>query len=133
MGQVWLAGQLSPVRRQVALKLIRAGIYDEAVLRRFESERQSLAIMDHPAIAKVFDAGTTPLGRPFFAMEYVPGVPITDYCDHHKLTIRNRLGLFIQACEGVQHAHQKAVIHRDDDRPLGRCLGSRIGRVPPEA
>jgi serine/threonine protein kinase len=113
MGQVWLAGQLSPVRRQVALKLIRTGIYDEAVLRRFESERQSLAIMDHPAIAKVFEAGTTPLGRPFFAMEYVPGVPITDYCDHHKLTIRSRLELFIQACEGVQHAHQKAVIHRD--------------------
>ncbi len=113
MGQVWLATQLEPVRRQVALKLIRAGMYDEFVLQRFQSERQSLAIMDHPAIAKVFDAGTTPLGQPYFVMEYVPGLPITDYCDQHKLDIRSRLALFILACEGVQHAHQKAVIHRD--------------------
>jgi len=113
MGQVWLADQTSPVRRQVALKLIKAGMYDEAVVQRFQSERQSLAIMDHPAIAKVFDAGATPQGQPYFVMEYVPGLPITEYCDRKKLKIRDRLALFIQACEGVQHAHQKAIIHRD--------------------
>jgi hypothetical protein len=113
MGQVWLAEQTSPVRREVALKLIKAGMYDEAVVQRFQSERQSLAIMDHPAIAKVFDAGTTPQGQPYLVMEYVPGLPITDYCDQHKLKIKDRLEIFIQACEGVQHAHQKAIIHRD--------------------
>jgi eukaryotic-like serine/threonine-protein kinase len=113
MGQVWLAEQLSPVRRPVALKLIKAGMYDEAVIQRFQSERQSLAIMDHPAIAKVFDAGATPQGQPYFVMEYVPGLPITEYCDQHGLNIGDRLQLFIQACAGVQHAHQKAIIHRD--------------------
>ncbi len=113
MGQVWLADQTAPVRRQVALKLIKAGMYDESVVQRFQAERQSLAIMDHPAIAKVFDAGTTPQGQPYFVMEYVPGLPITDYCDQKKLKIADRLELFIQACEGVQHAHQKAIIHRD--------------------
>jgi eukaryotic-like serine/threonine-protein kinase len=113
MGQVWLAEQTSPVRRQVALKLIKAGMYDETVVQRFQSERQSLAIMDHPAIAKVFDAGTTPHGQPYFVMEYVPGLPITEYCDQKKLKIADRLELFIQACEGVQHAHQKAILHRD--------------------
>src|ERR1700728_3903697 len=112
MGQVWLAEQLAPVRRQAAVKLIKAGMYDEAVVQRFQSERQSLAIMDHPAIAKVFDAGTTPQGQPYFVMEYVPGLPITEYCDLHMVTIRQRLALFIQACDGVQHAHQKAFIHR---------------------
>jgi eukaryotic-like serine/threonine-protein kinase len=113
MGQVWLAEQTEPVRRQVALKLIKAGMYDDAVLKRFQSERQSLAIMNHPAIAKVFDAGATPDGQPFFVMEYVPGVPIADYCDQKRLNIRERLELFIKVCEGVQHAHQKAIIHRD--------------------
>jgi serine/threonine protein kinase/tetratricopeptide (TPR) repeat protein len=113
MGQVWLAEQISPVRRQVALKLIRAGMYDETVMQRFQAERQSLAIMDHPAIAKVFDAGSTPQGQPYFVMEYVPGLPITEYCDRKKLKIVDRLELFLQACEGVQHAHQKAIIHRD--------------------
>jgi eukaryotic-like serine/threonine-protein kinase len=113
MGQVWLAEQMSPVRRQVALKLIKAGMYDEAVVQRFQSERQSLAIMDHSAIAKVFDAGATPHGQPYFVMEYVSGLPITDYCDQKKLKIADRLELFIQVCEGVQHAHQKAIIHRD--------------------
>jgi non-specific serine/threonine protein kinase/serine/threonine-protein kinase len=113
MGQVWLADQISPVRRQVALKLIKAGMYDEAVVQRFQAERQSLAIMDHPAIAKVFDAGATPQGQPYFVMEYVPGLPITEYCDRKKLKVGERLELFIQACEGVQHAHQKAIIHRD--------------------
>jgi len=113
MGQVWLAEQTEPVRRRVALKLIKGGMYDDSALRRFQSERQSLAIMEHPAIAKVFDAGATPDGQPYFVMEYVPGVSITEYCDKKKLRIRERLDLFIQACEGVQHAHQKAIIHRD--------------------
>ena len=113
MGQVWLAEQTEPVRRLIALKLIRSGMFDAAVVHRFQAERQSLAIMDHPAIAKVFDAGTTPMGQPYFAMEYVAGLPITDYCDEKKLGIRERLSLFLQVCEGVQHAHQKAIIHRD--------------------
>jgi len=113
MGQVWLAEQTAPLRRQVALKLIRVGMYDESVLQRFESERQSLATMNHPSIAKVFDAGTTPDGQPYFAMEYVPGLPITQYCDGKRLKISERLQLFVQVCEGVQHAHQKAIMHRD--------------------
>jgi serine/threonine protein kinase len=113
MGQVWLAEQLMPVRRPVALKLIKAGVYDESVAHRFQSQRQSLAIMDHPAIAKVFEAGATPQGQPYFVMEYVPDLPITDYCDEHRLGIRRRLELLIQVCEGVQHAHHKAIIHRD--------------------
>jgi len=113
MGEVWLAEQREPVRRRVAIKLIKAGMDTREVVARFESERQALALMDHPAIAKVFDAGSTPDGRPYFAMEYVPGIPITAYCDKHKLTITKRLELFMRVCEGVQHAHQKAVIHRD--------------------
>ena len=113
MGEVWLAEQKQPVRRRVALKLIKAGMDTREVVARFESERQALALMDHPAIAKVFDAGSTPQGRPYFVMEYVAGMPITDYCDKHKITTRERLELFIHVCEGVQHAHQKAVIHRD--------------------
>lgn len=113
MGHVWLAEQTEPVHRRVALKLIRAGIYDGSLLQRFQSERQSLAIMEHPTIAKVFDAGTTPEGQPYFAMEYVDGSTITDYCDRKKLGIRERLKLFLQVCDGVQHAHQKAIIHRD--------------------
>jgi serine/threonine protein kinase len=88
-------------------------MYDAVAVQRFQSERQSLAIMEHPAIAKVFDAGTTPEGQPYLAMEYVNGVPITEYCDRKKLSIRERLRLFMQVCEGVQHAHQKAIIHRD--------------------
>ena len=113
MGQVWLAEQTAPVQRQVALKLIRTGMYDQAVLQRFQSERQSLAMMDHPSIAKVFDAGATADGQPYFVMEYVQGVSIIAYCDQHHLKIRDRLELFIKVCEGVQHAHQKAIIHRD--------------------
>jgi serine/threonine protein kinase len=105
MGQVWLAEQSAPLRRQVALKLIRAGVYDDAVLKRFQSERQSQAIMDHPAIAKVFDAGATLDGQPYFVMEYVQGVSITTYCDQHHLKIRERLELFLNVCDGVQHAH----------------------------
>jgi serine/threonine protein kinase len=113
MGEVWLAEQRQPVRRRVAIKLIKVGMDTKEVVARFESERQALALMDHPAIAKVFDAGSTPEGRPYFVMEYVPGLPITEYCDKHKLTIRQRLELFIRVCDGVQHAHQKAIIHRD--------------------
>jgi eukaryotic-like serine/threonine-protein kinase len=113
MGQVWLAEQTSPVRRQVALKLIKSGFHDESAVQRFQAERQSLAIMEHPAIAKVFEAGTTELGQPYLVMEFVPGLPITEYCDQRKLKIADRLELFIQVCEGVQHAHQKAIIHRD--------------------
>jgi eukaryotic-like serine/threonine-protein kinase len=113
MGQVWLAEQTAPLQRLVALKLIRAGVSDNILLERFESERQSLARMNHPAIAKVFDAGTTSGGTPYFVMEYVSGIPITLYCDQKRLAIRQRLELFLKVCEGVQHAHQKAILHRD--------------------
>ncbi len=113
MGEVWLADQIEPVRRRVAVKLIKPGASSRAVIARFESERQALALMDHPAIAKVFDAGTTPAGAPYFVMEYIAGMPITSYCDTHRLTTRQRLDLFARVCEGVQHAHQKAIIHRD--------------------
>jgi eukaryotic-like serine/threonine-protein kinase len=113
MGEVWLAEQTEPVRRRVALKLIKAGMDTNEVVARFESERQALAMMDHPAIAKVFEAGSTAAGRPSFVMEYVPGVPITEHCDTHRLPTRDRLELFTKICEGIQHAHQKAIIHRD--------------------
>jgi tetratricopeptide (TPR) repeat protein len=113
MGEVWLAEQKEPVRRRVAIKLIKAGMDTREVVARFESERQALALMDHPAIAKVFDAGSTMQGAPYFVMEYVAGVPITTYCDNHRLSTRDRLELFMHVCEGVQHAHQKAIIHRD--------------------
>jgi serine/threonine protein kinase/tetratricopeptide (TPR) repeat protein len=140
MGQVWLAEQISPVRRPVAVKFIRAGMYDESVAKRFQAERQSLAIMDHPVIAKVFDAGATPHGQPYFVMEYVPGLPITEYCDQKKLKITARLELFIQACEGVQHAHQKAIIHRDlkpanilvveiDGKPVPRIIDFGLAKA----
>ena len=113
MGQVWLAEQTAPLQRLVAIKLIRAGVSDNVLLERFESERQALARMNHPAIAKVYDAGTAPDGTPYFVMEYVPGIPITLYCDQKRLSIRQRLELFLKVCEGVQHAHQKAILHRD--------------------
>jgi len=113
MGEVWRAEQTHPFHRTVALKLIKAGMDTRAVVARFDSERQALALMEHPNIAKVFDASATPEGRPYFVMEYVAGLPITDYCDKHRLTIPQRLELFIQVCEGVQHAHQKGIIHRD--------------------
>jgi non-specific serine/threonine protein kinase/serine/threonine-protein kinase len=110
MGEVWLAEQKKPVQRTVALKLIKAGMDTKAVVARFESERQALALMDHPSIARVFDARSTPEGRPYFVMEYVPGLPITEYCDKRRLTMKERLELFVQVCDGVQHAHQKAII-----------------------
>jgi eukaryotic-like serine/threonine-protein kinase len=113
MGEVWLAEQKTPIHRTVALKLIKAGMDTKAVVARFESERQALALMDHPNIAQVYEAGSTSEGRPYFVMEYVPGVPITEYCDKHRLTMKERLDLLMQVCDGVQHAHQKAIIHRD--------------------
>jgi serine/threonine protein kinase len=140
MGQVWLAEQTAPVRRLVALKLIRSGFYDDSVLQRFKSEQQSLAVMNHPAIAKVFDAGTTPDRQPYFVMEYVEGAAITRYCDDKKLKIRDRLELFCKVCEGVQHAHQKAIIHRDlkpsnvlvaeiDGKPVPRIIDFGIAKA----
>ncbi len=113
MGLVFVAEQSRPVRRKVALKLIKPGMDSKQVLARFEAERQALALMDHPNIAKIHDAGTTEAGRPYFVMELIRGVPITDYCDAHRLDIRRRLGLFAQVCSAVQHAHTKGVIHRD--------------------
>ena len=113
MGEVWLAEQTKPIHRKAALKLIKTGMDTKAVVARFESERQALALMDHPSIARVYDAGSTAEGCPYFVMEYVAGLPITEYCDKHHLAIGERLELFLQVCEGVQHAHQKAIIHRD--------------------
>jgi serine/threonine protein kinase len=113
MGEVWLAEQKTPVRRRVALKLIKPGMDSARVIARFEAERQALALMNHPNIAQVIDAGTTDGGRLYFVMEYVEGVPITKHCDRHKLTTRRRLELFLEVCEGLQHAHQKGIIHRD--------------------
>ncbi len=113
MGAVYLAEQREPVRRQVALKVIKAGMDSEEVIARFQSERALLAMMNHPNIAQVLDAGTTPEGRLYFAMEYVSGVPINEFCDRRGLNIAQRLRLFLQICEGVQHAHQKGIIHRD--------------------
>jgi eukaryotic-like serine/threonine-protein kinase len=107
MGEVWLAEQTRPMRRHVALKIVKLGMDSVQVVARFEAERQALALMDHPAIAKVFDAGATPQGRPYFAMEYVRGESLTQYCDRQRLTTRERLELFLHVCEGVQHAHQK--------------------------
>jgi len=110
---VYAAEQEKPVRRKVALKIIKLGMDTKQVIARFEAEKQALAMMDHPNVAKVFDAGSTETGRPYFVMEHVPGDPITDYCDRHRLTTDQRLDLFIQVCEAVQHAHQKGIIHRD--------------------
>ncbi len=113
MGTVWLAEQTHPVRRRVAVKLIKPGMDSRQVLSRFEAERQALAVMDHPHIAKVLDGGVTDQGRPYFVMEYVKGVPITQYCDQARLDVKQRLKLMTQVCQAVQHAHQKGIIHRD--------------------
>src|SRR5436190_9228690 len=112
-GVVWMAEQLEPVRRRVALKIIKLGMDTRQILARFENERQSLAMMEHPNIAKVFDGGATQSGRPYFVMELVKGVPITDYTNVKRLSIPERLLLFIQVCHAIQHAHQKGIIHRD--------------------
>jgi WD40 repeat protein/serine/threonine protein kinase len=112
-GVVFMAEQTEPVRRKVALKVLKPGMDSRQVVARFEAERQALAIMDHPNIARVFDGGTTPSGRPYFVMELVRGIPITDFCDQNRLPVHKRLELFIDVCRAVQHAHQKGVIHRD--------------------
>ena len=112
-GVVYMAEQEEPVRRRVALKVIKLGMDTKSVIARFEAERQALALMDHPNIAKVLDAGATDTGRPYFVMELVRGIKITDYCDQNKLSTRERLELFIQVCQAIQHAHQKGIIHRD--------------------
>src|SRR6516164_243438 len=140
MGEVWLAQQQEPVKRLVALKVIKAGLDSRQVLARFEAERQALALMDHPHIAKVLEAGATPEGRPFFVMELVKGTPITKYCDEHRLTPKQRLELFVQVCQAVQHAHQKGIIHRDikpsnvlvalyDDRPVPKVIDFGVAKA----
>jgi len=113
MGVVYVAEQTEPIRRRVALKLIKLGMDSKQVIARFEAERQALALMNHPNVAKVFDAGVTERGRPYFVMEYVPGIPITEYCDLRCLSVRERLELFLQVCDAIHHAHQKGIIHRD--------------------
>jgi eukaryotic-like serine/threonine-protein kinase len=113
MGTVYLAEQREPIRRRVALKVVKLGMDTAAVLARFDNERQALAMMDHPNIAQIFDAGATATGRPYFVMEYIEGTPVTLYCDRKRMTTRDRLGLFLAVCRAVQHAHRKGVIHRD--------------------
>lgn len=128
-GVVYLAEQEEPVRRRVALKIIKPGMDTKSVMARFEAERQALALMDHPNIAKVFDAGATESGRPYFVMELVEGVKITEYCDSKSLTTEDRLGLFVQVCRAVQHAHQKGIIHRDI-KPSNILVSTTEGRTP---
>jgi non-specific serine/threonine protein kinase/serine/threonine-protein kinase len=113
MGEVWAAEQEQPIQRRVALKVVKLGMDSREIVARFQYERRALALMSHPNIAAVYEAGTTQSGRPYFAMEYVPGMPVTDYCDSHQLGLRQRLELFLKICDGVQHAHQKGIIHRD--------------------
>src|ERR1039458_2588136 len=127
MGMVYLAEQEQPIARHVALKLIKLGMDTRAVLARFQSEGQALALMEHPNIAQVYEAGSSANGRPYFVMEYVPGIPITEYCDRHYLDTRQRLDLFLQVANGAQHAHQKGVIHRDL-KPSNILVMQRDGR-----
>jgi serine/threonine protein kinase len=112
-GVIYMAEQEKPIRRHVALKIIKMGMDTKSVIARFEAERQALAMMDHPNIARVLDAGATEAGRPYFVMELVHGIRITEYCDERRLDTRQRLDLFIQVCHAIQHAHQKGIIHRD--------------------
>jgi tetratricopeptide (TPR) repeat protein len=140
MGTVWMAQQTEPVQRLVALKVIKPGMDSKQVLARFEAERQALALMDHPNIARVLDAGTTATGRPYFVMELVKGVPITRYCDEHRLTPKQRLELFVPVCQAIQHAHHKGIIHRDikpsnvlvclyDGRPVPKIIDFGIAKA----
>src|SRR5580698_8964401 len=139
-GLVFVAEQQQPIRRKVALKIIKPGMDTRDVIARFEAERQALALMDHPNIARVLDAGTTASGRPYFVMELVRGVQITDYCDQSQLTPRERLTLFVDVCNAVQHAHQKGIIHRDikpsnvlvtlhDDRPVVKVIDFGVAKA----
>ena len=140
LGEVYEAEQTEPIRRRVALKIIKWGMDTKQVVARFESERQALALMNHPNIAKVFDAGATEQGRPFFVMECVKGMPISEYCDKHRLNTRQRLELFNQVCDGIQHAHQKGIIHRDikasnvlvmiqDDKPVPKIIDFGVAKA----
>ena len=140
MGTVWMAQQTEPVKRLVAAKLIKPGMDSKRVMARFEAERQALALMDHPNIARVLDGGETESGRPYFVMELVKGIPITKYCDDHHLTPRQRLELFLPVCHAIQHAHQKGVIHRDlkpsnvlvaqyDDRPVPKVIDFGVAKA----
>ncbi|MBW3599199.1 MAG: serine/threonine protein kinase, partial [Planctomycetes bacterium] len=140
MGVVFMAEQTTPVRRKVALKIIKPGMDSQQVIARFEAERQALAMMEHQNIARVLDAGATEAGRPYFVMELVKGVPITDYCNHNRLTPRERLELFIPVCEAIQHAHQKGIIHRDikpsnvlvslyDGRPVPKVIDFGVAKA----
>jgi eukaryotic-like serine/threonine-protein kinase len=140
MGTVFMAEQTEPVRRKVALKLVRPGMDSRQILARFEAERQALAMMDHSNIAKVLDAGTTPTGGPYFVMELVKGVPITEYCDQNHLSPRERLELFVPVCQAIQHAHQKGIVHRDlkpsnvlvaryDDRPVPKVIDFGVAKA----
>jgi len=140
MGAVFMADQLEPIRRRVAIKLIRPGMDTQNVLARFEAERQALALMDHPNIARILDAGTTEDGAPFFVMELVKGIPVTEYCDQHHLSIPQRLQLFQTICSAVQHAHQKGIIHRDlkpgnilveshDGHPLAKVIDFGLAKA----
>jgi serine/threonine protein kinase len=131
MGIVWVAEQTQPVRRTVALKVIKAGMDTRQVVARFESERQALALMDHPNIAHVLDGGLTSSGRPYFVMEYVKGVPITQFCDSARLSVAERLKLFVSVCQAVQHAHQKGIIHRDI-KPRNVLVSSYDGTPVPK-
>src|SRR5262249_30048468 len=138
-GVVFMAEQQQPIRRKVALKVLKPGMDSKQVIARFEAERQALALMDHPHIAKVLDAGQTGSGRPYFVMELVKGVPVTEFCDQSQLTPRERLELFGDVCRAVQHAHQKGVIHRDlkpsnvlvtlqDGRPLVKVIDFGVAK-----
>ena len=140
MGMVYLAEQREPVRRQVALKLIKLGMDTREVVARFEAELQALALMDHPNIAKVHDAGSTDDGRPYFVMERVRGLPLSEYCDRHRLTVRERLNLFTQVCQGIDHAHRRGIIHRDlkpsnvlvsmpDQTPVAKIIDFGVARA----
>ncbi|MHC4705000.1 MAG: serine/threonine protein kinase, partial [Planctomycetota bacterium] len=140
-GVVYMAEQEKPIRRRVALKIIKLGMDTKQVIARFEAERQALAMMEHANIAKVLDAGATDTGRPYFVMELVKGIPITEYCDKNSLDTRQRLELFIEVCRAVQHAHQKGIIHRDikptnvlvtlrdDDTPVPKIIDFGIAKA----
>jgi non-specific serine/threonine protein kinase/serine/threonine-protein kinase len=140
MGTVYLARQQQPIRREVALKVVKLGMDSRQVLERFEIERQALALMEYPNVARVLDAGTSERGRPYFVMEYVDGVPITQYCDGKALSTRERLQLFVPVCNALQHAHKKGIIHRDvkpsnvlvtevDGKPVPKVIDFGIARA----